>query len=81
MQRGGLAFRRHEMMLDVRWRWLEGTTIVGRWGWEEYDILDFASNSVPLIFPVTGTANAIFLGDSSQSYRAHRLALLATYRF
>ncbi|MEK7330843.1 MAG: MtrB/PioB family outer membrane beta-barrel protein, partial [Candidatus Eisenbacteria bacterium] len=74
-------FRRHETMLDARWRWLENTSIVGRWGWEEYDINDFASNSVPLIFPVTGTSNAIFLGDSSQSYKAHRLALLVKHNF
>jgi hypothetical protein len=74
-------FRRHETMLDARWRWLESTTIVGRWAWEEYDVEDFASSSVPLIFPVTGTANAIFLGDSSQSYRAHRLALLVKHSF
>jgi MtrB/PioB family decaheme-associated outer membrane protein len=74
-------FRRHEATLDARWRWLESTSIVGRWGWEEYDVNDFASNSVPLIFPVTGTSNAIFLGDSSQSYKAHRLALLVKHSF
>lgn len=74
-------FRRHEMALDASWRWLERTVIVGRWGWEEYDVIDFASNNVPLIFPVTGTANAIFLGDGSQSYRAHRLALLVKHSF
>jgi MtrB/PioB family decaheme-associated outer membrane protein len=74
-------FRRHETMLDASWRWLATTSIVGRWGWEDYDVNDFASNSVPLIFPTTGTANAIFLGDSSQGYRAHRLALLVRHTF
>jgi MtrB/PioB family decaheme-associated outer membrane protein len=74
-------YRRHDSVLDARWRWRENTIIVGRWGWEEYDVDDWAVNDVPLIFPVTGTANAIFLGDSSKSYRAHRLALLVKYSF
>jgi MtrB/PioB family decaheme-associated outer membrane protein len=74
-------YSRHEMVLSASWRWLEKTTIVGRWGWEEYDIDDWAVNDVPLIFPVTGTSNAIFLGDSSKSYRAHRLALLVRHTF
>jgi len=74
-------YRRHEAVLDARWQWLKSTVIVGRWGWEEYDTIDWASNNVPLIFPVTGTANAIFLGDSSQSYKAHRLALLVKHSF
>ena len=74
-------FRNHHTMLDAQWRWLENTSIIGRWAWEDYDVNDFASNAVPLIFPVTGTANAVFLGDSSQGYRAHRLALLVKHTF
>lgn len=75
------VFRRHNVLLDARWHWLENTTIMGRWAWEEYDINDWATTDVPLIFPTTGTANAIFLGDSSRSYRAHRLALLVKHTF
>ena len=74
-------FRNHQTTLDAQWRWLENTSIIGRWAWEDYDVNDFASNAVPLIFPVTGTANAVFLGDSSQGYRAHRLALLVKHTF
>ncbi|HEY3215945.1 MAG TPA: MtrB/PioB family outer membrane beta-barrel protein [Candidatus Eisenbacteria bacterium] len=74
-------YRRHESLLDASWRWLESTTVVGRWGWEEYDVDDWATNDVPLIFPVTGTATAIFLGDSARSYKAHRVALLVKHRF
>lgn len=75
------SYSRHELVLDARWRWLENTTIVGRWGWEEYDVNDWATNDVPLLFPLTGAANAIFLGDSSKGYRAHRLALLVKHSF
>ncbi len=74
-------YRRHEAVLDARYRWLENTVIAGRYGWEEYDSSDWATNNVPLIFPVTGTSNAIFLGDSSQGYRAHRIALLVKHTF
>jgi hypothetical protein len=74
-------FRRHDVTLDTRWRWLANTTVVGRWAFQEYDVNDWATTDVPLIFPVTGTANAIFLGDSSRSYRAHRLALLVRHTF
>jgi len=74
-------YRRHVAVLDVGYRWLKNTTLVGRYGWEEYDVVDVATNDVPLIFPVTGTSNAIFLGDSSIPYKAHRVALLAKYTF
>jgi MtrB/PioB family decaheme-associated outer membrane protein len=74
-------YRRHNLVLDARWRWLENTTLIGRWAWEGYDIEDWATTDVPLIFPVTGTANAIFLGDSSQSYHANRLALVVKHTF
>ena len=77
----GTRYRRHELVFDARWRWLESTTLIGRYGWEEYDVDDWAVNDVPLIFPVTGTANAVFLGDSSRGYRAHRLALLVKHDF
>jgi len=36
---------------------------------------------VPLLFPVTGTSNAIFLGDSYQDYRAHLIAVLMRKTF
>jgi MtrB/PioB family decaheme-associated outer membrane protein len=74
-------YRRHELVLDARWHWLESTTLIGRYGWEEYDVDDWAVNDVPLIFPLTGTANAVFLGDSSRGYRAHRVALLVKHNF
>jgi MtrB/PioB family decaheme-associated outer membrane protein len=74
-------FRRHETQLDARWRWFSSTSLIGRWAYEDYEVNDFASNDVPFIFPLTGTANAVFLGDSSQGYRAHRLALLLRHTF
>jgi MtrB/PioB family decaheme-associated outer membrane protein len=73
-------YRLHDVTVDASYRWLRNFTIIGRYGWEEYDVVDFATNNVPLVFPAT-TSAAIYLGDSSQSYKAHRLALLARWTF
>ncbi len=74
-------FQRHEVVLEARLRLMAESDVALRYGFEEYDVTDFASENVPLLFPVTGTSNAIFLGDSSIDYRAHRVALIATRRF
>ena len=62
------------------YRWLRSMEFILRYNWEQYDIVDFATNNVPLVFPNTSSA-AITLGDSAQSYRAHRVALLARWTF
>jgi MtrB/PioB family decaheme-associated outer membrane protein len=74
-------YRRHESVLDVSWHWQANTSIIGRWGWEQYTVDDFATEDVPLIFPTTGAASAIYLGDSSQDFTANRLALLVRHTF
>ena len=74
-------YRLHDVVVDTRYRWLRNLTLTGRYAWEEYDTDDWATTNVPFIFPTTGTSSAIYLGDSSQSYRAHRIALLATLSF
>lgn len=73
-------YRRHDLTVDATYRWLKNMSLIGRYNWEEYDIVDFATNNVPLVFPATSSA-AITLGDSSQSYRAHRVAFLARWTF
>jgi MtrB/PioB family decaheme-associated outer membrane protein len=76
-----VIFRRHEVLAEAHWQWLSRTAVIGRYGWEEYDTNDWATTNVPLIFPVTGATSAIFLGDSSVSYRAHRVALMVRHTF
>jgi hypothetical protein len=44
-----------------------------RWAWEQYEVVDFATKDVPLLFPSTGTVTAIFLGDSFQDYHANQV--------
>jgi MtrB/PioB family decaheme-associated outer membrane protein len=77
----GTIYRRHEAQLDARWQWIKSTVIIGRWGWEEYDSIDWATNNVPYVFPLVGASTGVFLGDSSQGYKAHRLALLVKHSF
>ncbi len=42
---------------------------------------DFSSEDIPLLFPLTGAANAVFLGDSVLDYRANAVALVITRSF
>jgi hypothetical protein len=74
-------YRRQEANAEARWKWMSHTDVTLRYVFEQYDVTDFAGEDIPFVFPVTGTSTAIFLGDSSMDYRAHRIALLATRRF
>ncbi|HEY6196749.1 MAG TPA: MtrB/PioB family outer membrane beta-barrel protein [Candidatus Eisenbacteria bacterium] len=74
-------YRRQDVTLELGWRWLERTRLVGRYNWEQFDQIDWAVNNVPFIFPVTGTASAIFLGNASRSYTAHRVAIVVRHTF
>jgi hypothetical protein len=71
----------HDLHLEARYRMMDRYELAARYFFEEYDVTDFANEDVPLLSPVTGSANAVYLGDELQDYRAHRVALLATYRF
>jgi hypothetical protein len=52
-----------------------------RYGWEQFDVIDFAATGIPLLSPVTGASNAIYLGDNLQDYRANMLALVVKKTF
>ena len=75
-------YRRHELMLESSWRLNPQYDLSARFGYDQYDVVDFATNDVPLLgVSATGSATAIYLGDFSQSYVAHRYMLLMTRRF
>jgi hypothetical protein len=38
-------------------------------------VSDYATEDVPLLFPVTGASTALFLGDSIQDYRANLIGV------
>ena len=74
-------YRRHELMLESSWRLQPQYDLTARFGYDEYDVVDFATNDIPLLGVTSTGATAIYLGDFSQSYVAHRYMLLMTRRF
>lgn len=71
----------HDLLLEACYRVTHSLDLAARYGFERYDVSDFASQNVPLLNVASGTSNAIFLGDSTLDYKAHRIAVLATQRF
>jgi len=76
-----VIYHRHELVAEAHWRWQSHSSVIGRWGWEQYDTNDWATTNVPLIFPTTGPTTAFYLGDSSLNYIAQRVAVLVQYTF
>ena len=74
-------YRRHELILESSWAVQPKYDLSARFGYDQYDVTDFATENIPLL-GITGTgATAVYLGDYSQSYVAHRYMLLMTRRF
>ena len=72
---------RQTVGVELRYTFMDNMDVAGRWGWEQFNVADFAMENIPLLFPTTGASNAIFLGDSIQDYRATLLALVFQRRF
>ena len=77
----GTVYLRQGVEVEARYVLQEGFELAGRWMWEEYNVSDFATEDVPLLFPTTGTSNAIFLGDSILDYHANSVAFAITRTF
>lgn len=74
-------YRRHEATVEAGWKFLANTEVTGRYGYEEFDLVDFAQKDVPVLgFTGTNLA-AIYMGDFYHDYKAHRLALLVKHSF
>ena len=69
-------YKRQGVGVEARYTVQENTELAARWMWEQYDVTDFSSEDIPLLFPTTGASNAIFLGDSALDYRANAVALV-----
>jgi hypothetical protein len=59
-------YRRHDLGFETRYRLLANLDVAGRDNFEQYDVTDFAAENIPLLAPLTGAVNAIYLGDSLQ---------------
>ena len=71
----GTRYKREGVGTEAWYQVDESLSLGVRWGWEQYESVDFANKNVPLLFPTTGTVNAVFLGDSFQDYRANQVEL------
>jgi hypothetical protein len=72
---------RQGVEIETRWTMQANTDLALRWQWEEFEAVDFQNEDIPLLFPLTGASNAIFLGDSVLDYHANAVALLFSRRF
>jgi MtrB/PioB family decaheme-associated outer membrane protein len=72
---------RQGVEIETRWTMQANTDLSLRWQWEEFEAIDFQNEDIPLLFPLTGASNAIFLGDSVLDYHANAVALLFSRRF
>jgi hypothetical protein len=61
----------------------ESTKLGARYGYDDYDFVDFANQNVPLLNTTTSPpgSNAIFLADNLLSYTANRYAIYLTQSF
>ena len=78
-----IKYRRIFLTLESDYNLAKATLVGLQYNWEEFDANDFASVDIPLLGIASGTNNInyIYLGDSFQSYRAHRVALLVRQSF
>jgi hypothetical protein len=74
-------YRLHVGSLEARYRLVGGTEIGARYRYEDYGVVDFASQGIPLVGPPSGAVTALYLGDNSLPYHAHVVSLVATRRF
>ncbi len=76
----GTVYLRQGAGAEATYNLEENTDLSLRWGWEQFNVSDFAVDDVPL-FMISGNASSVFLGDSIQDYRAHQVALILRRSF
>jgi hypothetical protein len=78
-----IKYRRIDLTFETRYELAAQTQVAVQYAWEEFDVTDFSSVDIPNLGIAAGASsiNYIYLGDSFQSYRAHRVALLVRKRF
>jgi hypothetical protein len=79
----GIRYRRIDLTLESDYNLADRTQLGLRYIWEEFDAVDFSAVDIPQLGIAAGASNInyIYLGDSFQSYRAHRVALLVRQTF
>lgn len=73
-------YRHHDFRFQARYR-VGKMDLMARYYFEEFDVVDFAAESIPQLGVTAGATTYIYLGDSLQDYISHRFALAVTRRF
>ncbi len=78
-----IRYRRIDLTFETKYDLAAETQVGVQYAWEQFDVTDFSAQDIPNIGIAVGASNAnfIYLGDSFQSYRAHRVALVVRQRF
>ena len=74
-------FDRHTVSVEARYKLLDNTDLGARYGYDDFEINDFSSQDIPLLGLTNGVTSGLFLGNNTQGYRAHAVAVVATRRF
>jgi MtrB/PioB family decaheme-associated outer membrane protein len=78
-----IRYRRIDLTLESDYNLADKTQLGLQYMWEEFDAIDFSAVNIPLLGIASGanSINYLYLGDSFQSYRVHRVALLVRQTF
>lgn len=77
----GTVYLRKGVDVEAMYQLQKNFQVGARWAWEQFDASDFATQDIPLLFPLVGPSNAIFLGDNVLNYRANALAFIVKRTF
>jgi MtrB/PioB family decaheme-associated outer membrane protein len=77
----GTVYLRQGVDVEAMYSVRKNLQLGARWAWEEFEASDFATQDIPLLFPLTGSSTAVFLGDNVLNYRANAVALMVKRTF
>ena len=77
----GTVYMRQGVNVQAMYTVQKNLQFGARWAWDQFDASDFATQDIPLLFPLVGASNAIFLGDNVLNYRANAVAFVVKRTF
>ena len=74
-------YRRHIVEAEAKWRARYHTDLSLRYGYDFFDVKDFANQDIPLLGPTATAGTAIYLGDNIRPYVANMISVVYSRRF
>ena len=74
-------YRRHIVEVEAIWRAKYHTDVSLRYGYDFFDVVDFANQDIPLLGPTATAGTAIYLGDNVRPYVANMISVVYSRRF